>query len=491
MKKVKEFVKKYDNIIIVIISCLISMQGAFAELFTPYDNLWVFGNIYKLSQGKMIYRDVNIIDTPIYFKIGELIYRILGQNYLVFLIYGVIISTLCGFLVYRIFRELKISKPMSMLFTIACMEFCRLGVFGCVNYVIMAFLFIEIGTILFIKQRPKSTWIHACLFCITCLTYQKLGVSYLIAFIIIEFIICKSKKEYLSNICKFFAISSIIGIIYVLVELLSGNLNNFMDLCVFGLKEFTGNKKIDNMPIIKNIVCIVLSVGIALFIMLNKKIKENKSNLIVLNVIAICTNIIVIPIVNNWHVHSAMLFWIITILYEVYFGIKDLLNVKIIKRIINIIIIIATVIIIIMWISTMWKYIKKQKEQTNTGLFYGAVFPDELYESTEIVRNYITEKQHNQENVRILSTYSMLYTLNMNIDNGFFDMPLVGNFGTEGNQKLINEIKEFPKNTILLVENYDESLYTLFQFPDEVRDYVYNNYEYIERIENFDVYKIN
>ena len=65
--------------LIIIITTVIA-KTVYVKL-SPYDSLWVFGNIYKLATGKVIYKDVNIITTPIFYESGKVLLNIFGKNY--------------------------------------------------------------------------------------------------------------------------------------------------------------------------------------------------------------------------------------------------------------------------------------------------------------------------------------------------------------------------------------------------------------------------
>jgi hypothetical protein len=43
---------------------------------------------------------------------------------------------------------------------------------------------------------------------------------------------------------------------------------------------------------------------------------------------------------------------------------------------------------------------------------------------------------------------------------------------------------------ILLVQNEEESEYEMYQFPKNVREFVYNNYKKIGILHNYDIYEI-
>jgi len=82
----------------------------------------------------------------------------------------------------------------------------------------------------------------------------------------------------------------------------------------------------------------------------------------------------------------------------------------------------------------------------------------------------------------------MLYTIPLNINNWYFDLPLTGNLGKKDYEVLINAIKNEPEGTIFLIEN-DKSKYTCYQTSKQTIDYIKSNYKKIGDIEYFDVYE--
>lgn len=125
------------------------------------------------------------------------------------------------------------------------------------------------------------------------------------------------------------------------------------------------------------------------------------------------------------------------------------------------------------------------------GYLYGSIITNDINTRIENVKKYIAKNKENNNDIRVFSIEAMLYTLELNIDNGYFDMPLNGNMGENGDDKLIKEIKELKTGTLLLIENEELTKYKTDQFPVNVRNFVNNNYNKIEQIENFDVYEIN
>ena len=81
------FIKKHDNIFAIILFFL-SIFGITINVFiTNSDELWNFQNIYKMYNGFQIYKDANVIVTPLFFWIGEFLFKILGANFFIFRVY--------------------------------------------------------------------------------------------------------------------------------------------------------------------------------------------------------------------------------------------------------------------------------------------------------------------------------------------------------------------------------------------------------------------
>ena len=69
--------------------------------------------------------------------------------------------------------------------------------------------------------------------------------------------------------------------------------------------------------------------------------------------------------------------------------------------------------------------------------------------------------------------------------DGIFDLPFLGNLGKCGKTALINKLKDY-KETYILIHTQKK----YWQESDEVRNYIKENYEYVEEICDFSVYYI-
>ena len=118
IQNIKQKKEKIGTLLIFIFIAMIVSAPALKrnQEIAIYDELWNFSNTYKMLNGFMIYKDINVIITPLYFYLGMLILHIFGTNLFAFKIYNILIFTSLYFIIYQIFQTLKIKKVRSLLF---------------------------------------------------------------------------------------------------------------------------------------------------------------------------------------------------------------------------------------------------------------------------------------------------------------------------------------------------------------------------------------
>ena len=102
------------------------------------------------------------------------------------------------------------------------------------------------------------------------------------------------------------------------------------------------------------------------------------------------------------------------------------------------------------------------------------------------VCEYIVENNNKGIDVKILSHRAMWYLVQLHQFNGELDLPFHGNLGKDGEDGLIETIKNL-KNTKVLILKEGE---TRAQESEKVEDFIKQNYEKVEEISMFDVYYI-
>ena len=519
--------------LIIIITTVIA-KTVYVKL-RPYDSLWVFGNIYKLATGKIIYKDVNIITTPFFYESGKVLFNIFGENYQSLQIYNVIICTILYVIIYQILRTLEIKKGVASLFTICMVVITKDFIRASASYNGLATLLFLVGLLIALKDRDKQTSFikQGIIIALIVLTNQKMAAGYMISYIAYELIknintkakkkkqkqnIKNSKLEQklennefnqtelvieknrdeeneskpdnsikikvaIKSILKSALVAISICSVFVLYELLSNNLENFISLCILGLKDFKQNIALSNITI-TYLITFIITIVISVLVIKNIKDEKIKLNIKIMLTFATGSLVLVYPIFNEYHASLAIIASELLIMYALYEILKDLFDGDSIQKIINLV---ATILITVLMIINVSEIIRYANARERNGIFKGAIFEDELKENVKNVDNYLIEKQKEGKNIVVVSIYAMFYTLDLNIDNYYFDMPLRGNFGKDGTSKMIEKLKNLDNNTIILIDN-DETKYTIYQFQEELKEYVKQNCKYIEQIENFDVY---
>ena len=154
MKTTKELIKKHDNVFfIILIMIVISGIALIGEIMYKTDEIWNFQNVYKMYNGLQIYKDANVIITPLFFYIGKFLFGVLGANFLTFRIYNIAINTFLYFIIYLIFKEMLNSKLKSLSYTLIIFIGCNTSVRTMSNYTSLAVALFLLGTLLNLKEK--------------------------------------------------------------------------------------------------------------------------------------------------------------------------------------------------------------------------------------------------------------------------------------------------------------------------------------------------
>ena len=81
MDKIKR-IYKHDNIILIIVLFIIFL-GSFNMLLKNSDEAWTFSTIYQMYKGYTIYKELNVITTPLFYYIIKFVFEIFGANFFV------------------------------------------------------------------------------------------------------------------------------------------------------------------------------------------------------------------------------------------------------------------------------------------------------------------------------------------------------------------------------------------------------------------------
>lgn len=183
-----ENIKKHDNLILWIVITIFSAVAIFAVRLRTGDEIWNFANIYKMVNGYQIYKDANVIITPIFFIIGEIFFKILGANYFAFRLLDILIYSTMILIVYNILKQLKIRKRNALLYTLIIHYFMYTIVHGGANYNVLAIMFVLLGIYITLKYSNTKRFIilNGIIIYLIIFTKQNIGAYYLLGTILMR-----------------------------------------------------------------------------------------------------------------------------------------------------------------------------------------------------------------------------------------------------------------------------------------------------------------
>ena len=166
------------------------------------DELWNFQNIYKIYNRYGIYEGANIIITPLFFYIGNFIFKIFGANFLVFRLYNCILVTVLFFIIYKILKELIKNRKISFIITMLVILYGEFFIISLgANYNTMALIIVLIGIyILITKQIKNMQLVQGIITGLIFFTKQNIGVYYGLAYFIYLIYTFDKKNEKINDI---------------------------------------------------------------------------------------------------------------------------------------------------------------------------------------------------------------------------------------------------------------------------------------------------
>ena len=476
MDKIKR-IYKHDNIILIIVLFIIFL-GSFNMLLKNSDEAWTFSTIYQMYKGYTIYKELNVITTPLFYYIIKFVFEIFGVNFFVYRFCNIVINIIIYLTVYNILKRTIRNKTSSFLCTLLTYNICNSTLNAMSSYNTLAIMFYLIGILINLNEKiEKNCFLQGIIVFLVFMTKQNIGIYYIIGLTLITFFNCKTKEGEIIKYLKIIITFIIMLLIYCIYLLYNNNLYNFIDYCFIGISEFKNNIIFD-FRIIFYALAICLSIFITFF--LRKIINKD---IIKLEILSLPMCLISYPIFNNAHIKFSIIGIVIVLMSIIEkMIIEELLNKSIIKKAIYI----TTILLISfsLYNFIMWGKYVINKKYISKELF-GTIISseDDIEKNIETITKYI---ENNNKRTIVLSPYSKLYTIILNYNNGIFDLPFIGNLGKEGEEGLIEKISEL-KDVSILIEKNEKNL--IYQESIKAREYVQNNFENKGEIEQFYIYE--
>ncbi len=427
--------KKYDSIIIFILIFVFTLFYSIFIKSVEFDEVWNYGFSYNISKGMIIYRDFNMVITPLYNIVGALFIKFFG-NYIIslhildsFLISGIIL------MLYRIIKKkVFIIYPIIILYTSPSYNLL------CLFWVVLILYFIYI--------KRDNNILLGVIIGLSFITKQTVGICLLVPYLYYS-------RNKVKGIILF-----IIPFILLSIYLIYNNaFYDFINYCFLGMFDFgKDNTNINILFILEFGICIIL------FIMLIRSKFRNKYLFYIL-----AYQIIGFPLGDMYH-FSLMLSLIIFYYLYCYDNKYITLGMGVMFYYLLILFNLNNINIVS---DNNYLYLRNINK-----LFY-----------TNIKNKYYSVNRYNSDYKFIISGDSYFIKLYGNIDITKYDLLLNGNMGYDGSKRYIKDINNKCINSkcVFYVNKYiifDKSN----QLSREIYDYVINNYSIYSSDSNFNIY---
>ena len=338
------------------------------------------------------------------------------------------------------------------------------------TYNLLGIMFCLMGTNIAIdRENVKNYFLkQGIIIFLVFMSKQNIGILYAFANVLIETVIYP--KNRLKNVIKIILFPTIGFVMYGIYLYVNESLIDFINYTFLGMKEFGRNIFINS----EGIGWIVIDTIMILFIsnvLKNKLYKQEQIQIILtLFIIGICILLIGYPIADYWHMTIASIILIINSIYIL----QTNLDIKIDKKIINILLIITITVMLTITMFKLWIYLYNHCED-KTNRFYLITINNDQKAKIETMTKYISNAD---KKVIIISPEAGKFYINLNMEsNGILDLPWNGNLGKNGAQSLIDKLKSYEDVYALMYQKKEG-----WQEVDEFRSFVENNYKKIDEI---------
>ena len=537
------------NISIFLIIALAIAVVVIPKAIGNLDELWNFNFANNVENGLVPYRDFNMVQTPLLPMVNAIFLAIFGNELIVMRILACLLCAGVLFTFYKILNLLKANKGISLFVVMALFYmlkdyFCMDYNFA-VLFVTLIIIYIELRRNLYnkeninaieigdtieslntnkscsqsstneetkennktdLKNNKLSNWktdlILGILAGICIMLKQSTGAIVTIALLGYNLLLVRSKEEFIQYLkstgIKILGVLIPVAIIFIYLAI-NGAVDDFWDYCIAGIKTFTNkipySRLLDNEKLYIKILSIVAPITfIATF--LYSMFKRNKTFLIISS-LSIASFSASYPIADEVHFLIGILPTSIIICVILDFLIKAIVRgiSKLINKISNrekyINIWIEYFLIFMVIGLTAWygyKSIPNIKDyfancKNDVKHFANIVITDYTYQKIQAMDYFIKSQD---KPVYILDAEAALYQIPLDIYYKDYDMFLIGNIGSKGEEGQIEKLQK-DTNKIVIIKSDGVSLN--WQNPNKVREYVKQNMDYKYSILYFDVYE--
>ena len=435
-------------IFIFVVAFIVSFFYKIFVLPLNGDEVWCYGFSYNIAKGLVIYRDFNVMVTPLYFFLSSFFIHIFG-NYLISI--HLFDCILIGFLAVILYKQLGWYK-LFLLFPLIVIYY-----FPSYNYFCMFLLFV----IIYLLDNKREAYydVISLVAGLILISKQSIGILMLIP------VLFYSKHKLRSLVVYFFPFIIVSAYLF-----LHGAFFDFINYCFLGMLDFGESNREFSIFFLSEIwLCLYL-----VFQLFKGKFRDKKYFFILM------FQVNSYPIFDAWH--------FVVCLIPVVYCIVENLNIGKLRSYYRFLLMSVVwsifVIYILKTIFTLDYHIDFNQEKfwylrNNNGGWYGVM------EESKVVRDYFDQ----YDNFFIIGVSSYTIKLYNDMSIGQYDLLSNGNLGYHGDSRVIQEIDDIcqKESCVFFIEKQEFKKYS--QFSRKIYSYVLENYHFVSGNEIFFVYE--
>ena len=495
ISKNKDKIEKILEIIFWIAVITLVTTSILIKPLNDLDEMWNYNFSKNILEGRLPYKDFNIIIMPLVPYIGTIFLSIFGNEMFSMRIFAIVINFLILFMIYKILLNIKADKNISKLIVLGVLYILNIHLRIDYNFftllLLLVIIYIEIKNVKNIHEKNHKIDITLGILAGLCVcSKQTIGICITIVTLFYQIMFIKNKEDFKIYIKKiiyrfvgFLAVILLLVIYFCVFNLW----NSFIDYAILGIKDFSN--KIPYILLIKSKKWYlqVLSIIVPIYLILNlifvfasrMKNRELDTNNIIILAYSWASISVIFPISDEIHFLVGCIPSIIGMVYilskKIFYDNKRWILIETASQVLTIYIVVIAILNSVKMVSVL--------KQTDKEIKHFMLIPNTSYSTILEVDDYI--KKQNKD-VYILDSSAVLYTIPIDQYNKNYDMFNKGNLGSKGEDGIIQDLKNKKDIQILILQdNYRRN----WQTPLKVIDYVKNDLSKIGSIGIFDIYE--
>ncbi|MDD3304472.1 MAG: hypothetical protein PHP54_06130 [Clostridia bacterium] len=482
-------------VIFIVVSSVIVTRN-----LNSLDEIWNFNFARQMAKGLIPYSDFNMIQMPLLPMIASCFLKIFGEQLIVSRILAAFLGTSILFVTYHILKVLKLNIYIRLLsimvFFLVFQSFFYLDYNFATLLIVLIMLYLELK-----KRRkvdkltsyPVFDIIIGFLAGLCVVLKQSTGIIILV--MTIGYFILEIRERKDIKICFKIVFYRLIGALIPIISILiyiaaNGAWKDFVDYCILGIQTFSNH--ISYLSLLESGIWYIKVLTIlfpACIIMLCLSSFATKNRVMMLiTVYGLAQMTMMFPIADASHFLVGSMPIFIGAIYGINLFIareicQNTKNTFYLFNHLKYTFIGILFVLVIFALKENLSYLKTAKQYTKFNGYRYVRIDDELSDNIYKVDQYI---QSTEKTVYILDASAVLYQIPIDKYYKNYDMFLIGNLGSKGEQGQIEQLKK-EENRVILIKNDDSP--RNWQNPEKVREYIKNNYQKTGEIEQFDIYE--